>query len=194
MWVTPDTAGVSIQRLASSGLIFSNSQQYHSNSRFLFTSTYINHSPEVLREKAMKASSPWSSELERRVKGIFLPPGQMNTWNELEFNFIASLLLRDCCCRRHFVAQLSKVMSVQSLSYSEHLNCGWLLLSLSWSASLRDTMYLPGLGTALTEASRMPSWECSGGSVGIPSALTFLEGGRNTGEMKHSFLLFAPKA
>lgn len=102
----------------------------------------------------------------------------------VKFNFIASVLLRDCCCHRHFVVQLSKVMSVQSLSYSEHLNCGWLLLSLNWSASLRDTMYLPGLGTALTEASRMPSWECSGGPVGIASALTFLEGGRNTGEMK----------
>lgn len=73
----------------------------------------------------MKASSPWSSELERRVKGVFLPPGQMNTWNELEFNFIASLLLRDCCCHRRFVAQLSKVMSVQSFELLRTLKL-WL--------------------------------------------------------------------
>lgn len=54
----------------------------------------------------MKASSPWSSELERRMKGVFLPPGQMNTGNELELNFIVLLLVRDCCCHRHFVVQL----------------------------------------------------------------------------------------
>lgn len=126
----------------------------------------------------MKASSPWSSELERRMKGVFLPPGQMNTGNELELNFIVLLLVRDCCCHRHFVVQLwqGDVCSVFELLRRLKL---WLAFVEPKLISISERHHLPGLGTALTEASRMPSWECSGGSVGIPSSLTFQEGGRN---------------
>lgn len=55
-------------------------------------------------------------------------------------------------------------------------------------------MCLPGPSTALREASRFPLGNSGKLSGGIPSALTFQEGGRNTEKMKDPFLLFAPKA
>lgn len=68
---------------------------------------YINHSPEVLREEAAKASLPWFSweESERCAPATWA----MSTCNELELNFQVSsfkLLLRDCFCQAFHGAAL----------------------------------------------------------------------------------------
>lgn len=149
----------------------------------------MNHSPEVLREKAAKASQSWCSELERRVKSEFLPPGQIS------LEGVRIKLYRACCCPRLFVVQLwwGDVCSV----FGELLRRLklWLFFVEPELISISEGHHMPAWAEYSTDRSEQDTLlEIQRNSGGIPSALTFQEGGRNTAEMKEIFLLIAPKA